>query len=162
MATVNGWDDAEKLSWLKLRLTGRAQTAFKRLPEEARGDYGGTTVTLRLRFEPSSQRTWYQAGLQTRRKKWDGTWADYANCLRLICDKAYLDLNDGAKETLALQTYLSCLTNSQAAFGVKQRTTRDLNESITATIELESYLHASFTSVSSGETRNWAEERNRD
>ena len=151
MATVNDWGDAEKLNWLKVRLIGRAQTAFKRLPEEARGDYGRATAALRLRFEPPSQRTRYQAELQTRRKKRDETWADYADCLRLICYKAYPDLDDGAKETLALQAYLSRLTDPQVAFGVKQRTPRELNEAITATIELESYMPASANSVSSVE-----------
>ena len=108
-------------------------------------------MALCFRFEPPSQRTWYQAELQTRRKKRDETWADYADCLRLICDKAYPDLDDGARETLALQAYLSRLMDPQVAFGVKQRTPRDLNEVITVTIELEPYLPASVTSVSSVE-----------
>jgi hypothetical protein len=36
VAAVNGWDDAEKLKWLRVRLTGRAQKALHRLPEASR------------------------------------------------------------------------------------------------------------------------------
>ena len=39
VADVNGWDEAQQLKWLKVRLTRRAQTAFQRLPEAARADY---------------------------------------------------------------------------------------------------------------------------
>ena len=67
------------------------------------------------------------------------------------CDKAYPNLDDVAKETLALKAYLSRLTDPQFAFNVKQRTPRDLNEATTATNELELYLPASVTSVSSVE-----------
>ena len=34
---VNGWDKAAKLQWLRVQLTGRAQTALKQLPEATRG-----------------------------------------------------------------------------------------------------------------------------
>ena len=35
VAAVNEWrDDDAKLQWLKARLTGKAQTAFQRFPEE--------------------------------------------------------------------------------------------------------------------------------
>ena len=40
-ALVNGWDDAAKLLWLRVRLTGRAQTAWKRLSTEAKSTYDG-------------------------------------------------------------------------------------------------------------------------
>ena len=39
VAIVNGWDDAAKLLWLRVRLTCRAQTALKRLPESAKVSY---------------------------------------------------------------------------------------------------------------------------
>ena len=154
VAIVNSWGDEGKLNWLKVRLTGRAQRAFKRLPEAARGDFDSATAALRLRFEPPSQKTRYQAELQTRRKKRDETWADFADGLRLLCDKAYPDLDDAARETLALQAYLSRLADPQIAFGVKQRTPRDLNEAITATIELESYLPTSAAGVSTVEEQD--------
>ena len=39
VALVNGWDDAAKLVWLPVRLTGKAQVAWKRLTVDTRGSY---------------------------------------------------------------------------------------------------------------------------
>ena len=64
MADVNGWDAAQKLKWLKVRLTGKAQTAFQRLPMAAREDYNKATKALAERFEPKSRQTCYQAEFQ--------------------------------------------------------------------------------------------------
>ena len=35
VAAVNCWDDAAKALWLRVRLTGKAQTAYKRLSDDA-------------------------------------------------------------------------------------------------------------------------------
>ena len=39
VAAVNNWTEEDKLKWRKVRLTGRAQTAFKRLPAESQGEF---------------------------------------------------------------------------------------------------------------------------
>ena len=39
VASINEWDDAAKLKWLSVRMSGRAHTAFRRFPEEARRSY---------------------------------------------------------------------------------------------------------------------------
>ena len=140
VAAVNGWSEEDKLKWLKVRLSGRAQTAFRRLPAASRANFSEALKALRLRFEPPSRKTRYQAELQHRRKKKDENWADLADDLRMIAEKAYPNLEDEAKETLALQAYLAQLSDPQVAFGVKQKTPKDLDEAVTATIELESYL----------------------
>ena len=38
MATVNDWDDAAKLRWIRTRLVGRAQKAYSHFPDI--GNYG--------------------------------------------------------------------------------------------------------------------------
>ena len=40
VAIINGWGDDEKLLWLRVKLIGRAQAAYKRLSEETRVSYG--------------------------------------------------------------------------------------------------------------------------
>ena len=54
VAAVNEWTDDQKLKWLRVRLTGRAQKAFHRLPEEARATYRGARIALEDRFKPKS------------------------------------------------------------------------------------------------------------
>ena len=52
VAAVNEWDDATKLLWLRVRLTNRAQTAYEKFPEAAKGDYQESKRALQERFEP--------------------------------------------------------------------------------------------------------------
>ena len=68
VATVNNWSDEDKLKWLKVRLTGRAQTAFQRLSAENQAEFQRAKDALKERFEPASRKHRYQAELQVRRK----------------------------------------------------------------------------------------------
>lgn len=90
---------------------------------KARESFTAASTALGRRFEPPSRKTRYQAELQLRKKQKDESWADFADAVRVIAEKAYLDLEDRAKETLALQAYLAQLKDPQIAFGVKQKDT---------------------------------------
>ena len=63
VAAVNGWDEAAKMQWLRVRLTGRAHrlllTNCLKLPGEA-------MLTLKWRFEPESKRDLYIAEFQLK------------------------------------------------------------------------------------------------
>ena len=50
MAVVNSWDGEQKLLWLKVRMIRRAQTAFKKLPNNANGSSEATVEALGERF----------------------------------------------------------------------------------------------------------------
>ena len=39
VAAINEWDDAAKLLWMRVRLVGRAQTAYGHLPTTAKESY---------------------------------------------------------------------------------------------------------------------------
>ena len=69
VAAVNSWDGEQKLLWLKVRMTGRAQTAFKKLPDDAKGSFEAAVKALGESFEPQSKRELYLAEFQTRRKR---------------------------------------------------------------------------------------------
>ena len=51
IAAVCEWNDEAKLKWLLVRLTGRAEAAFRRLPEATREDFKETVKSLQKRFE---------------------------------------------------------------------------------------------------------------
>ena len=146
VADVNGWSAAQKLKWIKVCLTGRAQKAFQRLPEASRSDYKEAKKALKARFEPESKKTRYQAEFQTRRKKKFENWADF---VRLLADKAFPELQDEARERLALNSYLSQLDQPQVAFSVKQKRPESLDDAVTATLEMESYVIPKTAPVSS-------------
>ena len=138
VAQVNGWDDEAKLLWLRVRLVGRAQRNIQRLSEDL--TFTATIKALDERFEPSSRRARYQAELQVRKKLTTEGWAEYADDLRLLAERSFPDMSESAREQLALQVYFRQLHHPQVAFSVKQKQPATLDEAVTATIEMETYL----------------------
>ena len=63
-----GWDDAAKLLWRRIRLTGRAHTTLKRLPEATKVSNEATAAALTQRFEPTSNREVCRVEFQSRTK----------------------------------------------------------------------------------------------
>ena len=144
VAAVNMWDEAQKLLWMKVRLTERAQTAFQHFPDAIQRDYTATKGAMKERFEPESRRDRYQAEFQIRRKKKTEGWADFSEDLKILVDKAYPQLEEAAREQIALSHYISQIDNMQVAFSVKQRKPTTLDDAVSATLEMESYLGPKF------------------
>ena len=94
---------------------------------------------LEQRFEPASRQHLFASEFQARRKRRNEGWADFGEDLRLLANKAFPDLDDAARERLALTSYLSQLENSQTAVGVKQHRPKTIDEEVRLTLELESY-----------------------
>ncbi len=140
VAAVNEWNAASKLLWLKVRLVGRAQTAFQRLPETTKADYKESMKALKKRFEPAGRQARYQAEFQSRKKKATEGWAEYAEDLEALVEKAFPDMGQDGREQIGLTKYLEQLENPQVAFGVKQRQPKTLDDAVSATLELESYV----------------------
>ena len=141
VATLNKWKDDDKVLWLRVRLTGKAQTALKQLPAAVReGGYDDLVRGLRNRFEPDSRRELYAAEFHSRRKQKGESWADFGDDLSQLVSKAYPDLGLDGRQQLALQQYLSNLVNPQVSFGVKQRRPKTVDEAVATTLEMESYL----------------------
>ena len=136
---MNGWDDFQKLKWLQVRLTGRAQKALHRLTETQRASYALTKDALKSRFDPESRQTRFQAEFQTRRKKASEGWADLADDLKSLADKTYPTLQEEARERLSINAYLNQLT-PQLAFSVRQKRPDSLDSAVATTFEMESYL----------------------
>ena len=76
-AEVNGWTDAQKLSFLKVRLTGHAQGVFHRLSDTDKASYVAATAAVTAHFEPKEKRELYLANFSTRNKKPSETWIEY-------------------------------------------------------------------------------------
>ena len=93
--------------------------------------------SLKERFELESRRELYLSEFSTRKRKSGEGWAEYADELRVLADKAFPELEEKAREQLALNQYLSHL---QVAFNVKQKWPANLVEAVGATLEIDSYL----------------------
>ena len=141
IAEVNKWATGEeKLKWLRVRLTGKALTALRKLPESARSSYAEYKTALKKRFDPDSKRELHVAELHTRTRGKTEDWASFGDALRVLVDKAYPHFEDAARECLAVNQFLSQIHNQQVAFGVKQKRPKNVEEAVAVTIELESYL----------------------
>ena len=149
VAVVNGWDGEAKLKWLRVRLTGRAATTFRRLPEATRADFSAATNALQKRFEPESKKELYMAEMQTRSLNTTEDWAVFGEELKRLADKAYPDLQEEARERLALNQYLARLEHPHArlAFSVRQNKPMCVDEAVRITLEMETYLQASKSAM---------------
>ena len=76
---------------------------------------------------------------QTRTKRKSESWADFADELKSLVDKAYPELEEAARERLAVNQYLQQLEHPQVAFSVKQKRPAKLDEAVSATLEMEAY-----------------------
>ena len=72
--------------------------------------------------------------------------ADFGNDLVLLASKVFPSLQDKAREDVALSKYLDQLRDPQVSFGVKQHCPKTIQEAVSDTIELESYLVKSANS----------------
>eukprot|EP00731_Ephydatia_muelleri_P006147 Em0003g395a len=148
VATVNEWDEAAKLAWLKVRLTARAQKAFQRLPADAQADYEKAKKALLERFEPEAKKELFVAEFYSRRKKATEEWADFAEDLQNLAEKGFPDLDQTAREKLTLHQYLGQISNPQIAFSVKQSVPKSVAAAVTATLQMESYASIGTSKVS--------------
>ena len=121
---------------IPVRLTGKAQTAWKRLTPDAKSSYAAAKEALQKRFEPESKRKLYLVEFQTRRRRPSEQWndVDFGDELRVLADKAFPELDDKAKELLSLERYLGELDNPQIAFTVWQKQPKTLDEAVMCTL----------------------------
>ena len=94
-AAVNSWEsDEEKRKWIRVRLTGKAQTALQRFPADAHSKYSKCVAALRRRFHPDSKRNLHMMELAVRKRLKEEEWASFGDALRTLADKAYPDLEE--------------------------------------------------------------------
>jgi len=58
----------------------------------------------------------------------------------VLADKAFPELEERARECLALNQYLGQLENPQVTFNVKQKQSASLVDAVGSTLKMESYL----------------------
>lgn len=88
-------------------MTGHAQTAFQKFPEESCANYAAAKKALLERFEPPAKKDLYATEFQSRKKGSSESWGDFADALKTLVERAFPTLQAEAKETLALNQYLS-------------------------------------------------------
>ena len=95
---------------------------------------------MQERFIPKCKRELYQTEFQTRRKQKTEGWADYAEDFKILVDKAFPDLQEEARDLLAMNQFLNQPDSPQVAFSVKQSRPTKSEEAVVATFEMESFV----------------------
>ena len=68
---------------------------------------------------------------QTLCKKPEEGWADFAQDLQILVEKAFPNLQAEAREQMVMKHYLSQTDNAQLAFSVKQQKPSNLDAAVT-------------------------------
>jgi len=77
-------------------MTGKAQSAWRRLTPEVKAQYETTKAALQKRFEPESKRELYAVEFQTRKRRDGEHWEELGDNLCLLADKAFPELERAA------------------------------------------------------------------
>ena len=142
-----------------MQLTGKAHNIWRRLNNEVKAEYSTDIAALRKRFEPDSRYEVYMAEFHTRKRNPGERWEELVDNIRLLADKTFPDLDEKAREQLSLDRYLTLLDKPDVVLGVRQRLPKSVDEALSCTLEIESYMrtftnhsHHPVTSVSENTT----------
>ena len=86
------WDDSQLLKFLHVRLTGRVQAVFHRLPDSAKDSFDNAVRALEAHFEPEGKWELYLADFSTNKRPVESS-MEYSEELRWLAAKAYPDLS---------------------------------------------------------------------
>ena len=101
---------------------------------------------LSQRFELPSKQQLYKVEFESRQRRDEEYWADFADDLLLLASRVFPSLQDEARKELALSKYLDQLKDPQVSFGIKQCCPKTIQAAVSNTIKLESYLVKSDSS----------------
>ena len=73
------------------------------------------TKVLKVRFKPKGKKEFHVPEFQTRKQAKTEGWAEFADNLKLLPDKAFPDLEDKARECMALIQFMGQMENPQVA-----------------------------------------------
>ena len=114
--------------------------AYVRLSHVIQPSYLLLEEALLKRFEPSSKETLYKIEFNGCNKKENETWGDLGDHILLLASRAFPSLEREVHEELALWKYLDQLSTPQLSLAVRQQHPTTINEVISCTMEVESYL----------------------
>lgn len=142
VSRLNSWDKPTQLLWLAVRLTGKAQTTWRRFSDDTKADYDRAKEALQKRFEPESRRELYAAEFRTKKRQSGEAWGELADNIRTLADKAFPELEDKAKDQLSLDRFLSLLDSEhpELSLAVRKDHPKKLEDAVATTLEVEAYL----------------------
>ena len=105
LTKLNDWTEQEKGLYLASSLTGVARGILNDMTPMEREDFDSLAQKLQQRFEPACREEAFRAELRVRQRRRTETPSEFGHAVKNLVTKAYPDLNERAKETIALEAY---------------------------------------------------------
>ena len=87
----------------------KTHVVYTRLPHVTQQTYTAIKGALHECFEPDSKCDLYKVQFESHRKKSEESWADFSDNLMVLVNKAFPNLQEEAREQLAMSKYLDHL-----------------------------------------------------
>ena len=136
-ADVNGWDDALKLKFMALLLSGRARDIYTGLSTESRTDYIQLKEAMGKCLEPCDSADWHRANFLGRRRLHNETIREFGTALRRLISKAYPSADNSTRELFARDHFIEHVGKGDLRVNLRSAKPATLEEAINLASELE-------------------------
>jgi len=143
LAEINGWNDAEKATYLAISLRGPAATVLTNLPPEQRLSYAALTTALETRFGTTHQVELNRMRLKSRMRRREEGLAELAGDIERLVRLAYPDATEPMVEVLAKDQFVDALPEEEMRLRIRQHKPASLRDALAIALELESCQLAS-------------------
>lgn len=127
-ATINGWEDRDKLMFLSASLVDNATSV---LVGTQFSSYSGLCEALERRFGPA-QAALCKSELRARRQRKGESYQSLSEDIRRLTILAYRDLPESAWQTMACEAFIDAMGSDEARRFVLQSIPTDLLSAVTA------------------------------
>ena len=135
---LNGWTETVAAEWLATRLTGEALGMFA-LDQGHQQTFQEMVNRLEERFDRGLGTENYLMELRSRRRGQRETLPELGQAIRQLASLAYPDLPLDARERLSKEHFKDALTDSDLRAAVFRSKPRNLDEAVTAALEMECF-----------------------
>jgi hypothetical protein len=142
LATVNGWSNAQKATYLAVSLRGPALTVLTNISADHRGDYDLLVAALNKRFGSAHQAELNRAKLRGRVRQREETLPELAEEVEHLARLAYPDAAAQMVEVLAKDQFIDALPDEEFRLRLRQGKPGTLQQALEQALELESLYQA--------------------
>jgi len=143
LAEINGWNEAEKASFLAVSLRGSALVVLSNLPAEGRRHYATLVAALESRFGSAHQVELNRARLRSRTRRREEGLPELAEDIERLVRLAYPEAQSEMSEVLAKDQFIDALTDEDIRLRIRQSHPKSLRGALETALQLESYQLAS-------------------
>lgn len=147
-AEVNGWDDALKMKFLSLLLSGRARELYSGLPPASCDNYKNLKDALGRCLEPCDSADWNRANFLSRRRLPNEAVRDFGIALRRLIYKAYPSADNVTRDMFARDHFVEHVGSGDIRIHLRSQKPKTLEEAINIAAELELIKNLEVTHIS--------------